>query len=136
MKNLIVALFLLFSGTVFADESCEIKLGFNDYFIKSSKDGAIAESNGKALKLVYWEDNELKTVSDAKITILKVIPFHEEQRHGQNGTGNHWTNTINDYAVRIKVTTKSTEIYPAAMGNRAVKEMTVSTMCTSNVRSH
>ena len=83
--------------------------------------------------MVYWENDEKNVVADAQITIIKSVLFHEEEVRVNTGIGRPTTNKVTSYAVRVNVSTSSTEIYPAMMGNPAVKEMTVSTMCTSIV---
>lgn len=134
MKNILLILttFIL-SNHALADENCEAKLGLKGYGI-SAQAGGLAQADATKFMLTYWEGNEQKVVPDASFEILKIVPFFEYSKQNHNGMGTFWTNHIKDYAVRIRVKTVETELYPAMMGNpRPLKELTVSTMCTSNV---
>lgn len=117
-----------------ADEFCEKEIGLKDYSLEAD-DGALEAANGSRFRLIYWENNEKKTVSDAVISVKKAKPFHVTTKEANNGTGERWMSTVTDYATRVTVKTSTTEIYPRMMGNPAVKEMTFSTMCTSIVSS-
>ena len=132
MKTLLIGLLAISSLPAFADENCQITLGFNDYFLQA-EDGALAQADGNKFQLAYWKDHQLQTVSDAKITVEKAILFHQQDVPGGNRMGSKWLNRILDYAVRVKIETSTTEIYPRTMGS-AIKNVNVSTMCTSITR--
>ncbi len=124
----------LSASTVRADEFCEKEIGLKDYSLEAD-DGALEAANGSRFRLIYWENNEKKTVPDAVITVKKAQPFHVTTKEANNGMGDRWISTVTDYATRVTVKTSTTEIYPRMMGNPAVKEMSFSTMCSSIVSS-
>ncbi len=130
MKILMPLLLLLPSISALANERCEIELGFKNYFFQA-KTGSLADANGDGFRLVYWDDNQIQVVTDAKISVLKTNLFHQENVSVNTGMGKPGVNQVTDFAVRLRVETENTEIYPAMMGNSAVKDVTVSTMCTS-----
>lgn len=122
---------LSLSQVSIADESCQLKIGMPVEYEIQSEDGALAAKDSSKFKLSYWEDNKQKVVKDASIKIIKIKKFHEAKKTGRNGTGQSWVSKVTDYAVRVQVTTKTTEIYGRMLGNQAVKDMTFSTLCTS-----
>lgn len=126
MKKLFLGFLLLNSLSAVADEWCQVRFGMNHYYFQADR-GALEASDGSKFQLVYWKDSELSVVKDAKITILKSILFHQEEVDASNQMSPGWVSLVTDYATRLKVETSSTEIDPA------VKEVTLSTICTSSV---
>lgn len=130
MKAFLVLVIAMASIVSFADESCKTKMGMKDFSIKVI-DGGLESSDTDKFSLAYLENGETKNVADAKITVLKSLVFNEEDIAGHNGMGDRWINKVTDYAIRFKVETETTELYPRFMGNPAVKSMEISMICTS-----
>lgn len=135
MKTIFSLALVLCSLSVFADEDCQFKIGLDEKYSVESKDGGLAAADSKKFKVTYWDNNEQYTLKDAKVKIIKVSKFHEELKTGNNGMGERWTNRVTDYAVRLQVKTTETELYPRMMGRPGLKEITVSTICTSIVKA-
>lgn len=105
------------ASVVLTGEECEYRIGLKPFFIQAKTGTLKSDSTSEGYELVYWKDNELQKVEDAKITVLKKTFFDQEQN-------------ITSYAIKFKVESKSTELFPADF-RPAMHSVTFSTMCKS-----